>query len=132
MRGVEMARTKKVKDAPSTEVVQPETVDLPEVIQETPTVTVEVKDEVTKLILETPIANPTERFISEQMDKAYKEILRCDDYIQAMADADRIFATYRRELYEYRYKLRQLKFDPNYPSLDKLKLPDFPTYVKDQ
>ena len=127
-----MARTKKVKDAPSTEVVQSETVDLPEVIQETPTVTVEVKDEVTKLILETPIANPTERFISEQMDKAYKEILRCDDYIQAMADADRIFATYRRELYEYRYKLRQLKFDPNYPSLDKLKLPDFPTYVKDQ
>ena len=66
------------------------------------------------------------------MDKAYKEILRCDDYIQAMADADRIFATYRRELYEYRYKLRQLKFDPNYPNLDKLKLPDFPTYVKDQ
>ena len=127
-----MARTKKVKDAPSTEVVQSETVDLSEVIQETPTVTVEVKDEITKLILETPIANPTERFISEQMDKAYKEILRCDDYIQAMADADRIFATYRRELYEYRYKLRQLKFDPNYPSLDKLKLPDFPTYVKDQ
>ena len=127
-----MARTKKVKDAPSTEVVQPETVDLPEVIQETPTVTVEVKDEVTKLILETPIANPTERFISEQMDKAYKEILRCDDYIQAMADADRIFATYRRELYEYRYKLRQLKFDPNYPSRDKMKLPEFPTYVKDQ
>lgn len=127
-----MARTKKVKDAPSTEVVQSETVDLSEVIQETPTVTVEVKDEVTKLILETPIANPTERFISEQMDKAYKEILRCDDYIQAMADADRIFVTYRRELYEYRYKLRQLKFDPNYPSLDKLKLPDFPTYVKDQ
>ena len=132
MRGVEMARTKKVKDAPSTEVVQSETVDLPEVIQETPTVTVEVKDEVTKLILETPIPNATERFISEQMDKAYKEILRCDDYIQAMADADRIFATYRRELYEYRYKLRQLKFDPNYPSLDRLKLPDFPTYVKDQ
>ena len=127
-----MARTKKVKDAPSTEVVQSETVDLPEVIQETPTVTVEVKDEVTKLILETPIANPTERFISEQMDKAYKEILRCDDYIQAMADADRIFATYRRELYEYRYKLRQLKFDPNYPSRDKMKLPEFPTYVKDQ
>ena len=127
-----MARTKKVKDAPSTEVVQSETVDLSEVIQETPTVTVEVKDEVTKLILETPIANATEKFISEQMDKAYKEILRCDDYIQAMADADRIFATYRRELYEYRYKLRQLKFDPNYPSLDKLKLPDFPTYVKDQ
>ena len=127
-----MARTKKVKDAPSTEVVQSETVDLPEVIQETPTVTVEVKDEVTKLILETPIPNATERFISEQMDKAYKEILRCDDYIQAMADADRIFATYRRELYEYRYKLRQLKFDPNYPSLDRLKLPDFPTYVKDQ
>lgn len=127
-----MARTKKVKDTPSVEVVQSETVDLPEVIQETPTVTVEVKDEVTKLILETPIANPTERFISEQMDKAYKEILRCDDYIQAMADADRIFVTYRRELYEYRYKLRQLKFDPNYPSLDKLKLPDFPTYVKDQ
>lgn len=127
-----MARTKKVKDAPSTEVVQSETVDLSEVIQETPTVTVEAKDEVTKLILETPIPNATERFISEQMDKAYKEILRCDDYIQAMADADRIFATYRRELYEYRYKLRQLKFDPNYPSLDKLKLPDFPTYVKDQ
>ncbi len=127
-----MARTKKVKDAPSTEVVQSETVDLSEVIQETPTVTVEVKDEVTKLILETPTDNATERFISEQMDKAYKEILRCDDYIQAMADADRIFATYRRELYEYRYKLRQLKFDPNYPSLDKLKLPDFPTYVKDQ
>ena len=127
-----MARTKKVKDAPSTEVVQSETVDLSEVIQETPTVTVEVKDEVTKLILETPIANPTERFISEQMDKAYKEILRCDDYIQAMADADRIFATYRRELYEYRYKLRQLKFDPNYPSRDKMKLPEFPTYVKDQ
>ena len=127
-----MARTKKVKDAPSTEVVQSETVDLSEVIQETPTVTVEVKDEVTKLILETPIANATERFIIEQMDKAYKEILRCDDYIQAMADADRIFATYRRELYEYRYKLRQLKFDPNYPNLDKLKLPDFPTYVKDQ
>lgn len=127
-----MARTKKVKDAPSTEVVQSETVDLSEVIQETPTVTVEVKDEITKLILETPIPNATERFISEQMDKAYKEILRCDDYIQAMADADRIFATYRRELYEYRYKLRQLKFDPNYPSLDKLKLPDFPTYVKDQ
>ena len=127
-----MARTKKVKDAPSTEVVQSETVDLSDVIQETPTVTVEVKDEVTKVILETQIANATERFISEQMDKAYKEILRCDDYIQAMADADRIFATYRRELYEYRYKLRQLKFDPNYPSLDKLKLPDFPTYVKDQ
>ena len=127
-----MARTKKVKDAPSTEVVQSETVDLSEVIQETPTVTVEVKDEVTKLILETPIPNATERFISEQMDKAYKEILRCDDYIQAMADADRIFATYRRELYEYRYKLRQLKFDPNYPSMDKMKLPEFPTYVKDQ
>ena len=127
-----MARTKKVKDTPSVEVVQSETVDLPDVIQETPTVTVEVKDEVTKLILETPIANPTERFISEQMDKAYKEILRCDDYIQAMADADRIFATYRRELYEYRYKLRQLKFDPNYPSRDKMKLPEFPTYVKDQ
>lgn len=127
-----MARTKKVKDAPSTEVVQSETVDLSDVIQETPTVTVEVKDEVTKLILETPIPDATERFISEQMDKAYKEILRCDDYIQAMADADRIFATYRRELYEYRYKLRQLKFDPNYPSMDKLKLPEFPTYVKDQ
>ena len=128
-----MARTKKVKDAPSTEVVQSETVDLTEVIQETPTITVEVKDEVTTVILdETQTANATERFISEQMDKAYKEILRCDDYIQAMADADRIFATYRRELYEYRYKLRQLKFDPNYPSLDKLKLPDFPTYVKDQ
>ena len=128
-----MARTKKVKDAPSTEVVQSETVDLSEVIQETPTITVEVKDEVTTAILdETQTANATERFISEQMDKAYMEILRCDDYIQAMADADRIFATYRRELYEYRYKLRQLKFDPNYPSLDKLKLPDFPTYVKDQ
>ena len=128
-----MARTKKIKDTPLAEVVQSETVDLPEVIQETPTVTVEVKDEVTTVILdETQTANATERFISEQMDKAYKEILRCDDYIQAMADADRIFATYRRELYEYRYKLRQLKFDPNYPSLDKLKLPDFPTYVKDQ
>ena len=127
-----MARTKKVKDAPSTEVVQSETVDLSDVIQETPTVTVEVKDEVTKLILETPIPDATERFISEQMDKAYKEILRCDDYIQAMADADRIFATYRRELYEYRYKLRQLKFDPNYTSMDKMKLPEFPTYVKDQ
>ena len=127
-----MARTKKVKDTPSTEVVQSETVDLSEVIQETQTGTVEVKDEVTKLILETPIPNATERFISEQMDKAYKEILRCDDYIQAMADADRIFATYRRELYEYRYKLRQLKFDPNYPSRDKMKLPEFPTYVKDQ
>ena len=128
-----MARTKKVKDAPSTEVVQSETVDLPEVIQETPTITVEVKDEVTTVILdETQTANATERFISEQMDKAYKEILRCDDYIQAMADADRIFATYRRELYEYRYKLRQLKFDPNYPSRDKMKLPEFPTYVKDQ
>ena len=127
-----MARTKKVKDAPSTEVVQSETVDLSEVIQETPTVTVEVKDEVTKVILETQIANATERFISEQMDKAYKEILRCDDYIQAMADADRIFATYRRELYEYRYKLRQLKFDPNYPCRNKMKLPEFPTYVKDQ
>ena len=43
-----MARTKKVKDAPSTEVVQSETVDLSDVIQETPTVTVEVKDEVTR------------------------------------------------------------------------------------
>ena len=128
-----MARTKKVKDAPSTEVVQSETVDLTEVIQETPTITVEVKDEVTTVILdETQVANATERFISEQMDKAYKEILRCDDYIQAMADADRIFATYRRELYEYRYKLRQLKFDPNYPCRDKMKLPEFPTYVKDQ
>ena len=127
-----MARTKKVKDTPSTEVVQSETVDLSDVIQETPTVTVEVKDEVTKVILETQIAKATERFISEQMDKAYKEILRCDDYIQAMADEDRIFATYRRELYEYRYKLRQLKFDPNYPSRDKMKLPEFPTYVKDQ
>ena len=128
-----MARTKKVKDAPSTEVVQSETVDLSEVIQETPTVTVEVKDEVTTVILdETQTANATERFISEQMDKAYKEILRCDDYIQAMADADRIFATYRRELYEYRYKLRQLKFDPNYPCRNKMKLPEFPTYVKDQ
>ena len=128
-----MARTKKVKDTPSVEVVQSETVDLPEVIQETPTVTVEVKDEVTTVILdETQTANATERFISEQMDKAYKEILRCDDYIQAMADADRIFATYRRELYEYRYKLRQLKFDPNYPCRNKMKLPEFPTYVKDQ
>ena len=128
-----MARTKKIKDTPLAEVVQSETVDLPEVIQETPTVTVEVKDEVTTVILdETQTANATERFISEQMDKAYKEILRCDDYIQAMADADRIFATYRRELYEYRYKLRQLKFDPNYPCRNKMKLPEFPTYVKDQ
>lgn len=68
----------------------------------------------------------------EEMNWASSEIERCNDYIYAKADSSRRFATYRDELYEYRYKIRQLAFNPNYPNIEKSKFPPRPDYVPDE
>lgn len=70
--------------------------------------------------------------IAKLIADTQSEIERCNDYIFANADSDRRFATYRSELYEYRYKLRQLIFDPNFPHMDKVKLPELPECIPDQ
>lgn len=73
-----------------------------------------------------------EQRIYDEMPWALKEIERCNDYIFAKADVDRRFATYRDELYEYRYKMRQLVFSPNYPNISESKFPKRPDYVPDE
>ena len=70
--------------------------------------------------------------IAAMITATQSEIERCNDYIFANADSDRRFTTYRSELYEYRYKLRQLIFDPNFPHMDKVKLPELPECIPDQ
>lgn len=68
----------------------------------------------------------------EKLVYSMLEIQRCDDYIQAYADSDRLFSVYKQELYAYRYRIRQLIFDSNYPDLSKMKLPKFPIPVQDR
>lgn len=70
--------------------------------------------------------------INKKISATQPEIERCNDYIFACADSDRRFTTYRNELYEYRYKLRQLIFDPNYPDFEKVKFPPLPEWIPDQ
>lgn len=82
-----------------------------------------------------PLPTKEDEFKQWQHDRlmyAMLEIQRCDDYIQAHADSDRLFTVYRSELYDYRYRLRQLQFDKNYPDLDKMKVPSFPVVVRDR
>lgn len=71
------------------------------------------------------------QMISEDMSWAYKEIIRCNDYIFSKADLDRRFYVYREELYEFRYKLRQLKLHPMYPYISMNMYPTKPDYVAD-
>lgn len=78
------------------------------------------------------IENATRIRISQLIADTQSEIERCNDYIFANADSDRRFTTYRNELYEYRYKLRQLVFDPHFPHMDAMKLPDLPERIPDQ
>lgn len=69
--------------------------------------------------------------IYEDMSWAFKEIIRCNDYIFSKADLDRRFYVYREELYEFRYKLRQLKLHPMYPNIPMNMYPTKPDYVAD-
>lgn len=78
------------------------------------------------------MVNVLTQIINERISATQPEIERCNDYIFACADSDRRFTTYRNELYEYRYKLRQLIFDPNYPDVEKMKFPTLPEWVPDQ
>lgn len=73
-----------------------------------------------------------EPIIIQEMQWALNEINRCNDYIYAKADLDRRFITYRDELYEYRYKMRQLSLYDKYPYLNADKvMPKRPDYVAD-
>lgn len=69
--------------------------------------------------------------VGAEMCWAMGEINRCNDYIYAKADLDRRFTVYRDELYEYRYKLRQLSLLDNYPYISKTLLPVRPDVVQD-
>ena len=69
--------------------------------------------------------------VAEEMAWALGEIQRCNDYIYAKADLDRRFTVYRDELYEYRYKLRQLAFIDSYPVVPNNKMPQRPDVVAD-
>ena len=69
--------------------------------------------------------------VAEEMAWALGEIQRCNDYIYAKADLDRRFTVYRDELYEYRYKLRQLVFIDTYPVVPNNKIPQRPDVVAD-
>lgn len=70
-------------------------------------------------------------YLNDEMKWAQLEIERCNDYIYAKADLDRRFSVYRDELYEYRYKIRQLQFITGYPNIDKSRLPKKPDFVAD-
>jgi hypothetical protein len=65
------------------------------------------------------------------MQWALNEINRCNDYIYAKADLDRRFSVYRDELYDYRYRIRQLSLIPNYPNISESRFPQRPDYVAD-
>ncbi len=78
------------------------------------------------------MVNVITQIINDRISATQPEIERCNDYIFACADSDRRFTTYRNELYEYRYKLRQLIFDPNYPDVEKVKFPPLPEWIPDQ
>lgn len=69
--------------------------------------------------------------VGAEMCWAMGEINRCNDYIYAKADLDRRFTVYRDELYEYRYKLRQLSLLDNYPHISNKLMPQRPDYVAD-
>lgn len=83
------------------------------------------------VVLPLTIPNPIEKRVAIEMDWALQEILRCNDYIFAKADYDRRFSTYRDELYEYRYKIRQLSLLPSYPNISESQFPIKPDYVPD-
>ena len=69
--------------------------------------------------------------VMEEMQWAFWEIMRCNDYIFAKADLDRRFTVYRDELAEYRYKIRQLSLNPNYPYISEKLMPIRPDVVPD-
>lgn len=123
-----MARKKKVEETPITTDEPPVEVEPSNPVVSSETVTIDVS---CGLSTDSDIIQATWR-INTLLQEAYEEIKRCDDYIEAYADTDRAFATYRKELYEYRYKLRQLIFDPNYPDMSKMKFPPIPVRVPDQ
>lgn len=126
-----MAR--KPKNTIQEEVSPPTSVESSEIIidtTDTPTVSVYSKpSEQTYLKIDT---FDCEQRIYDEMPWALKEIERCNDYIYAKADLDRRFSTYRDELYEYRYKMRQLKFLPDFPNIDESRFPTRPDYVNDE
>lgn len=69
--------------------------------------------------------------IYQAMNYALSEIERCNDYIYAKADLDRRFTVYRDELYEYRYKIRQLSLLKDYPYIDYNLMPPKPDFIPD-
>ena len=71
------------------------------------------------------------QYMAEEMEWARGEIERCNDYIFAKADLDRRFSVYRDELYEYRYKFRQMIFVNNYPHINPNSYPKRPDIVID-
>lgn len=91
----------------------------------------ETYDDVEISITETPKPESIEDKIVQAMAYALSEIERCNDYIYAKADLDRRFTVYRDELYEYRYKLRQLSLRDDYPYIDEKIMPQLPDYIKD-
>lgn len=70
--------------------------------------------------------------IVECLERTISEIHRCEDYICAHADVDRIFATYKEELHTYRYNLRQLTLDVRYPDIPDECFPVAPTCIEDR
>ena len=70
--------------------------------------------------------------IIECLERTISEIHRCEDYIYAHADVDRIFTTYKEELHTYRYNLRQLVLDVRYPDIPDECFPVAPTRIEDR
>lgn len=83
-----------------------------------------------------PLSNNVNAVLGEaymEMAWASDEISRCNDYIYAKADLDRRFTVYRDELYEYRYKFRQLimNWEKGSLELSKSNFPVRPDVVAD-
>lgn len=105
----------------------------PEVLQEPPKEVVQPVAEEACVTSDIKKYRPDiEKYIESELQKAQAEIERCDDYINAVADSDRLFTTCRRELYEYKYKLRQLRLHKDYPYVPNSALPEYPMIISDR
>lgn len=84
-----------------------------------------------KLSKEATILRDIENKIKDAIASTDAEIMRCDDYIFADADANKFFYTYKKELHTYRYLMRQLRLDPRFPNVPESAFPIIPEYLED-
>lgn len=122
--------TEEVEVQPSTseDIEETTTIDTTELEDSSSTITTSEEEVPIEVV---PKRESIESTVAEEMSYAMGEIERCNDYVYAKADCDRRFTVYRDELYEYRYKLRQLVFNVNYPYIDSSSLPQRPDYIPD-